>query len=635
MKEIPLRSSQLITTFGPGALVISPTGESALIGSLDKWFYDKYDNKAKEMNEYEIVEPRLRSALKVSKLFMPPDFRQGYQFRGDVLGNSQSNTDIYIPLLRFPSWQYCQYCKTLHQAQLSHRSSFLTCKGCNRKSKMIQVPFVIVCEHGHLSDFPWREWVHKDEDTRCEGLLKMVSTGGATLDSLKVKCSCNQERSLRGIMSRKNNIQQEESGVSELSKMLNASEKLYECPGSKPWYGSAEESEPCNAYPIAVLKNSINVYFPNKLSAIYLPGENKNAEEIINIFERNHITPSLLNMTGKETIEDKIKYVKRFCPAVIEDYSDKDIELAILYTEGEIEVESIEGTNPKNIEQHLRRKEFEVLISELDNKNLKVKKSWMKGDPSEHSISKFFNKVNKVTKLKETIALTGFNRLSSDSNSGGINQLLEGKKLLFKNPDKPENNWLPAYKVFGEGIFFTLDAEKLQEWERKSVVKKYFNRMLKNARNLEIDIGDSFETPKQVLLHTLSHLIINELALTCGYNAAALRERLYLDEDQSGILIYTSSGDIDGTFGGLVRMGREDVFFNIVTRALEKAGWCSSDPVCSEIGREAGQGVNNINGASCHSCSYLPETSCEAVNLFLDRTLLIDPRVGFFDMVRV
>ncbi|KGX85781.1 DUF1998 domain-containing protein [Pontibacillus litoralis] len=630
MKHIPLRSSQLITTFGPGALVISPTGESALIGSLDKWFYDINDNKAQEMNEFEIVEPRLRSALKVDKLFMPPDFREGYRFKGDELGKSQSNTDVYIPLLRFPTWQYCQYCKTLHRAQLSHRSSWLVCKGCNRKSKMIQVPFVIVCEHGHLSDFPWREWVHKDQDTTCEGLMKIVSTGGATLDSLKVRCSCSKERSLRGIMSRRSNSEQEETGISELSKMLNDSEELYECPGNKPWYGSEEENEPCNAYPIAVLKNSINVYFPNKLSAIYLPGENKNAEEIINIFERNFITPSLLNMTGNETIQDKIKYVKKFCPAVIEDFNDRDIELAILYTEGEIEVESLEGTSTKNIEHHLRRKEFEALISEIDNKNLKVKNTWIKENRSEKGIKMFFSKLNKVTKLKETIALTGFNRLNSNSDSGESKRIIEGKKLLFKNPDKPENNWLPAYKVFGEGIFFTLDSDKLLEWENEKNVKNYFNRMLTNAEKTGLDVSESFTSPKQVLLHTLSHLIINELALTCGYNAASLRERLYLDEDQSGLLIYTSSGDIDGTFGGLVRMGREDYFFQIVSRALEKAMWCSSDPVCSEIGKEAGQGVNNINGASCHSCSYLPETSCEAVNLFLDRTLLVDPVIGLF-----
>ncbi|MYL54195.1 DUF1998 domain-containing protein [Pontibacillus yanchengensis] len=633
MKHIPLRSSQLITTFGPGALIISPTGESALIGSLDKWFYDKNDNKAQEMNEFEIVEPRLRSALKVDKLFMPPDFREGYRFKGDDLGNAQSNTDVYIPLLRFPTWQYCQYCKTLHQAQLSNRSSWLLCKGCNRKSKMIQVPFVIVCEHGHLSDFPWREWVHKDQDTTCNGLMKIVSTGGATLDSLKVSCSCDKERSLRGIMSRRSNSEQEENGVSELSRMLNDSEELYECPGNKPWYGSEKESEPCHAYPVAVLKNSINVYFPNKLSAIYLPGENKNAEEIINIFERNFITPSLLNMTGDETMQDKIKYVKRFCPSIIEDFNEKDIELAILYTEGEIEIETFEGTNPKNIENHLRQKEFETLISEVDNKNLKVKTAWIKGNSSDNGIKTFFNKINKVTKLKETVALTGFNRLSSNGDSDDSKQIVKGKNLLFKYPDKPENNWLPAYKVFGEGIFFTLDADKLLEWENNHIVRNYFNRMLTNAEKSGMDISESFTTPKQVLLHTLSHLIINELALTCGYNAASLRERLYLDENQSGLLIYTSSGDIDGTFGGLVRMGREDYFFQIVKKALDKAKWCSSDPVCSEIGKEAGQGVNNINGASCHSCSYLPETSCESVNLFLDRTLLVDPEIGLFNEI--
>ncbi|MGR5908534.1 hypothetical protein ACT7DL_24235 [Bacillus paranthracis] len=110
-----------------------------------------------------------------------------------------------------------------------------------------------------------------------------------------------------------------------------------------------------------------------------------------------------------------------------------------------------------------------------------------------------------------------------------------------------------------------------------------------------------------------------------------MRERLYLNEDQGGILIYTSSGDIDGTYGGLVRMGRQEYFFPVVVKAIDKARWCSSDPVCSEIGKSSGQGVNNLNGAACHSCSYLPETSCELGNLLLDRTLLIDPTIGFFN----
>ncbi|MED4125570.1 hypothetical protein P4631_07300 [Halalkalibacterium halodurans] len=96
------------------------------------------------------------------------------------------------------------------------------------------------------------------------------------------------------------------------------------------------------------------------------------------------------------------------------------------------------------------------------------------------------------------------------------------------------------------------------------------------------------------------------------------------------VLIYTSSGDIDGTFGGLVRMGKKENFFPVVYQAIDKARWCSSDPVCTEIGKSSGQGVNNLNGAACHSCSYLPETSCELGNLFLDRTLLVDEKIGFF-----
>lgn len=107
---------------------------------------------------------------------------------------------------------------------------------------------------------------------------------------------------------------------------------------------------------------------------------------------------------------------------------------------------------------------------------------------------------------------------------------------------------------------------------------------------------------------------------------------LYFNDNQCGVLIYTSSGDIDGTFGGLVRMGRQENFFPVVYKAIDKARWCSSDPVCSEIGKSSGQGVNNLNGAACHSCSYLPETSCELGNLFLDRTLLIDPTIGFFNI---
>lgn len=631
MKDLPLRRGQLVTTFGPGALVISPEGESAMIGALDKWYHDKNEYRIETFDEYEIQEPRLRSLLKVKQLLMPPDFRPSFQYKNAGGAITQTNTDLYIPLLRFPTWHYCPKCKTLHQTSMSSRTSWLDCKECKKQMKMIQVPFVMVCNHGHISDFPWREWVHGDENTSCDGQMKFLSTGGATLDSLKVKCSCKKERPLKGIMSRKTTSDLDEDRVSELSKMLNKNEKkLYQCPGRKPWYGSENDKESCSSYPIAVLKNSINVYYPNTISAIHLPGENPEVEKLIDMFEKNGVTSSWLDMA--DNMEGKIKTAKKLCPPELQDYNQSDIELAILYIEGGIEEEQTpERVSTRNAEKELRKKEFETLTQEIDTKNLKVKKEWICDEVNQEDPTTLFSMINRVTKLKETIVLTGFNRLTTNDEEVAQNQITKGKHLLFKDPNLPENNWLPAYKVYGEGIFFTINFEKLQLWEQRGDVQHYFNRLLTRAEKRGTNVDEAILKPRNVLLHTLSHIIIDELALTCGYNSASIRERLYLNEEQCGILIYTSSGDIDGTFGGLVRMGRKENFFPVVYKAIDKARWCSSDPVCSEIGRSSGQGVNNLNGAACHSCSYLPETSCELGNLFLDRTLLIDPKLGFFN----
>jgi hypothetical protein len=77
--------------------------------------------------------------------------------------------------------------------------------------------------------------------------------------------------------------------------------------------------------------------------------------------------------------------------------------------------------------------------------------------------------------------------------------------------------------------------------------------------------------------------------------------------------------------------GRLDLVFEA---ALDKAQFCSSDPVCMELG-EHGQGPNSMNLAACHSCGLVPETSCELFNQYLDRAMLIgtpeDPSIGYFN----
>ena len=87
----------------------------------------------------------------------------------------------------------------------------------------------------------------------------------------------------------------------------------------------------------------------------------------------------------------------------------------------------------------------------------------------------------------------------------------------------------------------------------------------------------------------------------------------------AGILIYTSSGGSEGTLGGLVRLGRKDMFPNLFKQALMSSLSCSNDPTCN---MSSGQGLHSLNLAACYCCTLLPETSCERRNCYLDRVVI-------------
>jgi hypothetical protein len=200
-------------------------------------------------------------------------------------------------------------------------------------------------------------------------------------------------------------------------------------------------------------------------------------------------------------------------------------------------------------------------------------------------------------------------------------------------------DWLPAIKVYGEGIFLELNSAELDRWlaaeprilrRIKPLITHY------NAARLGRQQSHRNITAKFLLLHTLAHVLINQLSFDCGYGSASLRERLYCDftdatKPMHAVLIYTASGDSEGTMGGLVRQGKPARLEATVRRALQHAAWCSSDPVCIE---SKGQGSDNANLAACHGCCLLPETSCEEGNRLLDRAMLIGtpehPALGFF-----
>ena len=253
------------------------------------------------------------------------------------------------------------------------------------------------------------------------------------------------------------------------------------------------------------------------------------------------------------------------------------------------------------------------------------------GHPPFHG-GQWFSQVSLVHKLRETRAFVGFSRIYPASKISPE----EERNLLSREP----KDWLPAIVVRGEGIFIQLREDRIEQWlrtcdheidDRTSRLAGAWERLLSHARH----ITRPQPTARFLLLHTFSHLLINQLVFECGYGTASLRERIYCadgDHPMAGILIYTADGDAEGSMGGLVRMGKPSRLEPIVQKALDKAAWCSSDPVCMESGS---QGPDGCNLAACHSCALVPETTCEEQNRLLDRGVVIgtlqSPDSGFFN----
>src|SRR5262249_3506428 len=171
--------------------------------------------------------------------------------------------------------------------------------------------------------------------------------------------------------------------------------------------------------------------------------------------------------------------------------------------------------------------------------------------------------------------------------------------------------WIPASEVHGEGIFVRFREEVVQNWEKLDSVKARNDTLSKGyelwrtARKLDPHKG--YPGIRYAMLHTFAHLLIRELALECGYNAASIRERIYADngpDPMAGVLLYTAAADSDGTLGGLVELGKPENLGPLIKQALRRALVCSSDPLCSEHNPANDRTLHN---ASCHACAFVAE----------------------------
>jgi hypothetical protein len=270
-------------------------------------------------------------------------------------------------------------------------------------------------------------------------------------------------------------------------------------------------------------------------------------------------------------------------------------------------------------EEVYRRAEYEAFINGRGDANSDLLVDVVLASEYEGGLDRFIRRVCLVRKLKETRAMVGLSRILPAQG-----QMDDRLQPLSKN----RVGWLPAVVVRGEGIFIEFDEEALETWvdreegarERAAGLEAAYN-----AGRLERGLETVPVSPKFLFLHTMAHLMIKQLSFDCGYGSASLRERLYCDSDDAahpmqGFLIYTASGDSEGTLGGLVRQGEPGRLEPVFAEAVRSGSWCSSDPVCIE---SPGQGTENSNLAACHACALLSETSCEEGNRLLDRAAVV------------
>lgn len=622
MARTSIRRAQLIAPFGVGAMSTLVDGSSVITCGLDHW-YKTNDSSNLNLDEFRLPEWRLQERLQVAELRLPPDGRTPQ--RGKVI----PNVGLTVPALRFPRWCFCMYCKRLELTKLS-MADRVYCpdeshKAGKRGPVMSQVPFVAICESGHLEDFPFREWVHSAQSPRCLGTLRLKSVGGSSLSGQRVSCDlCTKSRSLEGITQ----ARLRDSGEAEttLSARLSPGEQ-YTCSGEMPWL--AEVGVGCGSQVRGALRAAGNVYFPKVESSIFLPRAGTAvAPELRDLLRRADVYPKLelvAEIMGKVPA-DKIRTIAPH--AVVSNYSDAELDLAVT---------ELFGPSPNAGPQHpsdetlsrtseWRMPEYLVLREALGDADLTVRPVEVPSKYSQH-----LDRVRRVDTLRETRALRGFTRVRD-----GNLKLSEGKALLRRNALPPSQDWLPAIVVKGEGIYLEFSEDSLESWEQRAEVHKRVGKMAGRLAGSRFGFDEDL-TARFVLVHTFAHLLINELVFTCGYGSASLRERLYVSSSgeapMAGVLIYTAAGDSEGTMGGLVRMAAAQNLEPILASAITRAEWCSTDPICMEVG-EMGQGPDSCNMAACHGCSLLPETSCEHFNRFLDRGVvagtLEDPTIGYF-----
>jgi hypothetical protein len=566
---------------GVGSIIETPDG-AILIEPFNDWNFFKNEtlwNDPKNHIEDERFLKRLKTWFdRLEYLVRVPANELNKSF--------PTIKDATVAASYFPKWMYCSKCnrfdhldnwlkswKDIAKDNNYHPPKCYNCynNAINKKQKrkhhfLEQVRFILTSSSGNIADIPWDRWVFAQKK-------KTKNENEDENDEKQPSVTLDFEKEIRDdlyyeyITSDKfNNL----TGISIIAKDINTGKEVKRATLAGIFGLRVPEFGVLKyggkAMMKVVIRSSNSVYYPNILQSLKLPNEG-----------------------NQVNTEEAYRFAEFQFITAQDDYSKSDLR-----------IEKVD-------ESHFSIKGIKSLYRLDTLKMTSVQVSYTRQEP-----------IDKDYYLQDDLELR---------NSQG--QIIQ-KRYTSKYGAK--TNKLPAIENTGEGIFFEFDVDLIEEWlnDNEELLQERAKAIQKNYDATKLsDFEQRTITPKYLLIHTFSHLIIKELEFLSGYPATSLKERLYIGKDMHGVLIYTIAG-AEGSYGGLVSLCDNSKINEIIHSALERAKDCAADPICENTDLN-GQGVGGTNLAACYSCALLPETSCEEFNRFLDRKELVDENFGFFN----
>lgn len=613
-RYVETQTRKIISAYGGVGSIFESTEGALKIEPFDKWVFVKFKNAHTE-DSHRIHDNRLIQRLRCVKAFEKLE----YLFQVPHSSTKNSVTAKY-----FPEWFFCSNCNRFkplkewfsnwkmilekhHESDIREKFIPPKCAYCFDKAKenkerkkyyeLEQVRFIMTSPNGKIQDIPWQYWTAADKGRNQDADTQIEIEEDENSSKIKLTSKCCEKQDLRYKQSEKF---EDLRGISIICENCNKRNTLTGLFGLRLLDNGFQETEQ-KSYLKPVVRSSNSVYYPILVSSLYLPIKDINQED------KNSIDEWITNGLDSSVIHVVLN----------RKYSIEEIESYINSQSNITKSEYI-------AEMEYRKKEYEFILDNpiYHDKSLRFK---------HHNLTEKYktwgiDAVAKVSRLKMTTVQTGYTRQEPLDIDTFLNEGYQENKVKpqYTSSYGKNTQFLPAIESLGEGIFISFDADKINQWLTENI-KKRADVILQRSQDQENvffknKLEDSSHTAKFILIHTFSHILIKELEFLCGYSASSLNERLYIDNNaMQGVLIYTVAG-AEGSYGGLITQAEPDKLAWIIESALERAKECSSDPVCYHAEE---QGVGGLNLAACYSCALLPETSCEELNCFLDRQLLL------------